>query len=81
MVRIATDQSKTFSPRVIKIANQVSNMALLYRQTIVCECMSMKYGMHFFILSQVCALGTRGFLACGWMLQCRSEAEVTSGGV
>lgn len=35
----------------------------------------------FFILCQVCALGTRGFLACGWMLQCRSEAEVTSGGV
>lgn len=61
MVRIATDQSKTFSPRVIKIASQVSSMALLYRQTIVCECMSMKYCMHFFILSQVCTLGTRGF--------------------
>lgn len=60
MVRIATDQSKTFSPRVIKIASQVSSMALLYRQTIICECMSMKYCMHFSILSQVCTLGTRG---------------------
>ena len=79
MVRIATDQSKTFSPRVIKIANQVSSMALLYRQTIVCECMSMKYCMQFLYLAKFVLWVLEVFLACGWMLRCRPEADRFSG--